>query len=146
MRPASWFSRVLRLNGSRNKSTRSTRLVRRSSIACFAEAMGPDHPALRGVVHLWSLDAPRTETLTVAGLEAASLMGSVSAVHLVQTLSRSDFKDRAPLWLVTRGAQPADPQGAPGLAQAPIWGIGKVIALEYPGIWGGHGGLAGAAP
>jgi acyl transferase domain-containing protein/acyl carrier protein len=103
----------------------------------FAEAVAPDHPPLRGVVHLWSLDAPRTETLTVAGLEAASLMGSVSAVHLVQALTRSALKDRAPLWLVTRGAQPADPQGAPGLAQAPIWGIGKVIALEYPGIWGG---------
>ena len=91
----------------------------------------------RGVVHLWSLDAPGIETLTVAELETTSLIGSVSAVHLAQALIRSSFKDRTPLWLVTRGAQPADLSGLPGLAQAPIWGMGKVIALECPAIQAG---------
>jgi acyl carrier protein len=103
----------------------------------LAEAVGADRPPLHGVVYLWSLDARRTDLPTLAYLETASLIGSVGAAHLVQSLTRRSFEQRAPLWLVTRGAQPADPPGAPGLAQAPIWGIGKVIALEHPGIWGG---------
>ena len=37
------------------------------------------------------------------------------------------------LWLVTRGAQPVQhPGGEIALAQAPLWGLGRVIALERP--------------
>jgi acyl transferase domain-containing protein/acyl carrier protein len=44
----------------------------------------------------------------------------------------------APLWCVTRGAVstgPADPAAHP--AQAKIWGLGRVIALEHTDRWGG---------
>jgi acyl transferase domain-containing protein len=40
------------------------------------------------------------------------------------------------LWIVTRGAQPAN-QSRLEPAQATLWGLGRVIALEHPEIWGG---------
>src|SRR5690606_9103524 len=45
---------------------------------------------------------------------------------------------RARLWLVTVGAQAPgdDPSGLEPL-QATEWGLGRVIALEHPEIWGG---------
>src|SRR5262249_55717302 len=42
------------------------------------------------------------------------------------------------LWLVTRGAQAPEPDSAvAALAQSPLWGLGRTIALEYPDLWGG---------
>ncbi|WP_205024103.1 SDR family NAD(P)-dependent oxidoreductase, partial [Streptomyces sp. HB132] len=44
----------------------------------------------------------------------------------------------APLWCVTRGAVStgeADPLTSP--AQAMVWGLGRVVAQELPGRWGG---------
>ena len=44
----------------------------------------------------------------------------------------------ARLWAVTRGAVgtgPADPPADPVAAQ--VWGLGRVVALEQPGRWGG---------
>ncbi|MEU4641511.1 type I polyketide synthase [Micromonospora sp. NPDC023814] len=43
-----------------------------------------------------------------------------------------------PVWTVTRGAvavDAADP--APGVAGAYLWGLGRVLALEQPRLWGG---------
>ena len=54
-----------------------------------------------------------------------------SALALTQAVARSATRPR--LWIVTRGAQPAGSQRHPlGLPQAPLWGLGKVIALEHP--------------
>ena len=51
------------------------------------------------------------------------------------------------LWLVTRGAQPPFVTGLPALSGAPLWGLGRVIAVEHPEIWGGMLDLdAGASP
>ncbi len=41
------------------------------------------------------------------------------------------------LWIITRGAQPVDPATPPQPAQAALWGLGRVIALEAPETWGG---------
>nr|APD71819.1 type I polyketide synthase 6 [Streptomyces sp.] len=44
----------------------------------------------------------------------------------------------APLWCVTREAVAAVPGDAlGGAAQAQVWGLGRVIALEHPDRWGG---------
>jgi thioester reductase-like protein len=45
------------------------------------------------------------------------------------------------LWLVTRGAMPVG-SSLPEVAQAPLWGLGKVIALEHPEFFGGMLDLA----
>nr|CAD19086.1 StiB protein [Stigmatella aurantiaca Sg a15] len=87
---------------------------------------------LRGIVHLWSLDMP-------SGLLAAQRLGCGSALHLVQALSRFTQEAGAPrVWWVTRGVHAPGEEASPiAVAQAPIWGLGRVLALEHPELWGG---------
>ncbi|MDE3155804.1 MAG: LLM class flavin-dependent oxidoreductase [Acidobacteriota bacterium] len=92
---------------------------------------------LKGVVHLWSLDAPPSSGLTLDALSAAEACGCGAAVHLVQAMVRAGLESR--LWIVTRQAQAAGDDAADcAVAQAPIWGLGRVIAAEHPDLWGGQ--------
>ncbi|RMF62702.1 MAG: SDR family NAD(P)-dependent oxidoreductase, partial [Cyanobacteria bacterium J069] len=83
-----------------------------------------NNPTIRGIIYCWGLDAA-----TLADTSTAY----AGALHLTQALVRSGIQ--APLWLVTQGSQSlnvvAEPQAA-GVAQAPLWGLGRTIALEYP--------------
>ncbi|MDQ3605878.1 MAG: acyltransferase domain-containing protein, partial [Gemmatimonadota bacterium] len=107
----------------------------------ISEAMTAEAP-LRGVVHLWSLDSARADVLELAAVERALTLGGVAVLHLVQALAAAklDPSAEAPrLWVVTRGGQMVgeEPMQAAGVAQAPLWGMGKTIALEHPELWGG---------
>ena len=88
------------------------------------------------VVHLWSLDMTPLEKTTAEKLEADQLLNCGSVVHLVQALTKHTVNAR--LWLISRGAQPvrAQPESL-AVTQSPIWGLGRVIALEHPELWGG---------
>jgi amino acid adenylation domain-containing protein len=82
------------------------------------------------IVFLWGLD-----TLG-EGATAEVTELSTSAAYLVQAAAAANAKSR--LWLVTRGAQAAS--GADltlACGQTALWGLGRVIALEEPEIWGG---------
>jgi acyl transferase domain-containing protein/acyl carrier protein len=95
-------------------------------------------PTLRGVIHLASLDAPSNHSLGNRELERAHELGCESAVRLAQTILEREWREPPKIWLVTRGAQPVNAaDGLPSLSQAPMWGVGKVMALEHPNIWGG---------
>ena len=64
--------------------------------------------------------------------------GCLEVVNLVRHLAACENKSSR-LWLVTRGAQPvgvAGP-GAISVAQAPLWGLARTVALEFPEFWGG---------
>ena len=89
---------------------------------------------LRGVVHLWSLDA--TGEVTVAALEEAERRGCGAALLLVQKLLRRSGTAPPRLWLVTRGAQPVGEHPV-AVAQSPLWGFGRSLAQEHPELWGG---------
>jgi NADPH:quinone reductase-like Zn-dependent oxidoreductase/acyl carrier protein len=52
-------------------------------------------------------------------------------VHLVQGLATAAPSVSARLWVVTRGAQPVEPDEV-SVAAVPLWGMGKVIAQEHP--------------
>ena len=108
--------------------------------------MADDSRALRGVAHLWSLDAAPAGRLTSDALLAAARRGVGSALYLVQALAAAGFDPAPTLWLATRQAQPVDGQPLDGLAQSPLWGLGKNIALEHPMLWGGLVDLAAGAP
>ncbi|WP_158884798.1 type I polyketide synthase [Amycolatopsis anabasis] len=89
-----------------------------------------DRP-MRGVVHLWNLDAARPDTATPDEIARAELTGCTSVVRLVQGLTARPESTR--LWLVTRSVQavtPADPAGS--VLQAPVWGLGRTLAEEHP--------------
>ncbi|HKC11395.1 MAG TPA: SDR family NAD(P)-dependent oxidoreductase [Vicinamibacteria bacterium] len=99
------------------------------------EKWRPEGTPQRGVVHLWSLDAPALDEMTPESLETAHARGCGSVLHLLRALAPAGGPR---LWLVTQGAQPAGRSpSARGLAQAPLWGLGRVLALEQPESWGG---------
>jgi malonyl CoA-acyl carrier protein transacylase len=90
------------------------------------------------VVFMWGIDAPNTENLTIADLKAASLNGTGSVVYLVQAMAAIPFQHPPVLWLITRHTQPVGADAKlSGLAQSPLWGMGKNISLEHSDIWGG---------
>ncbi|MFN3647968.1 MAG: SDR family NAD(P)-dependent oxidoreductase [Armatimonadota bacterium] len=71
-----------------------------------------------GILYLRGLDEGEPEAL------CADLLRSVQALLRWKTPPR--------LVVVTRGARPVGSGDLPGLRQAPLWGIGSVIALEHP--------------
>ena len=91
-------------------------------------------PAYQGVLHLWSLDTAPSANFTADGDEQAQRRGVQSALLLAQALVRIKG-DKPHLWLASQGAQPVE--SIPNPAQAPLWGLGRVFALEHPEVWGG---------
>ncbi len=80
----------------------------------------------RGVVYLWGLNSQSPEDET----------GWLGAVYLVQALAQAETTGPAGrLWLVTGGAQAVGQTTGPlAVAQAPLWGLGRVIAQEHANL------------
>lgn len=101
-------------------------------------ALDPAGLACSGVVHLLSLEAPSTENVSVASLEASQSLGCGSVLAVLRALAQARWRESPRLWLVTRGAQPVDREDAMrSVAQSPLWGLGRAIAQEHPSLWGG---------
>ena len=83
----------------------------------------------RGILHLWSLDAP------AGGDTAAVAHDCRSALYLLQALVKANQTQSPRLWLITSGATSAGLVIAP--TSAPLWGLGRVAAQEHPELWGG---------
>ncbi|WP_217145647.1 type I polyketide synthase, partial [Streptomyces sp. AC627_RSS907] len=81
--------------------------------------------------------AARLEGLEVSGIVAAGGgLGLSEALALVQALI--DVECTAPLWLVTCAAVSTGRADGPvDVGQAALWGFGRVVGLEHPGLWGG---------
>ena len=106
------------------------------------EDRGGDSRGWRGVVFLCGLDLAASDSdPSVLGAEVARV--AALALQVVQTLALGASPAR--VWIVTRGAQPAAP-GSVAVAQAPLWGLGRVVALEHPDLWGGLVDLDPARP
>ncbi|NUO79357.1 SDR family oxidoreductase, partial [candidate division KSB1 bacterium] len=119
----------------------------------FAES----NTTLAGVVHAWSLATEAKASLF--GLEAAHDLSTGSALLLAQALYKAKLASKPRVWFITRGAQPVAQSSLPAenpsaqvtsprtespsrmpaiqLAQAPLWGFARVLALEHPELWGG---------
>jgi acyl transferase domain-containing protein/surfactin synthase thioesterase subunit len=95
----------------------------------------------RGVIYLWGLDISSAEDSSSARLDEAQALGATAPLLLTQALAEAgrtgSFHPR--LWLVTRNVHPAEAASARPSepAQAPLWGFGRTVALEYPSMWGG---------
>jgi NADPH:quinone reductase-like Zn-dependent oxidoreductase/SAM-dependent methyltransferase/acyl carrier protein len=91
------------------------------------------HFPLRGIVHLWSLDAPSFESSSGDSV-AESLNGScLGLVHLVRALTDLAAEKPPRLWIVTRGAESVGRRlRATSPAQAAVWGLNRVIVNELP--------------
>jgi len=93
-----------------------------------------------GVVYLWALDAPSIQDLTPAQLKSGSEMMCRGALAILQALAatRSTNPTGRRLWFVTANTQRTDGREQHvDPVQAPLWGLGRTVAIEYPGLWGG---------
>ena len=108
--------------------------VARTSIDDFQKllraATADGSSALRGVIHLWSLD----EDASGGGRFNRDLeLGCGSALLLVQSLAEMSLSRPPRMWLITRGSQAVgNDESIAGLSQSPLWGLANVIALEHP--------------
>jgi acyl transferase domain-containing protein len=103
----------------------------------IGQAFGPDRPACRGIVHLWSIDMPSFEQAGGGALDRAERFGCLTLKNVVQALGESGKSPR--IWIVTRGAQRVVAKDRSiAVTQAPLWGMGRVIGhQEHAGLWGG---------
>ncbi len=102
------------------------------SIAEFA-ARASDG-AVRGIL------AFTAEDVTADPEHPSVTRGAVRTLALIQALvtAYGGGTLRAPLWIVTSGAVRADARdAAPEPRRASAWGLGRVVALEHPLLWGG---------
>ncbi|PZS27843.1 MAG: beta-ketoacyl synthase, partial [Pseudonocardiales bacterium] len=81
------------------------------------------------IVFLWSLD----ESAPGSG-EDASMFGSDALLHLIQSLEILGSTVKLRLDLVTRGAQPVGRDHVVATAQAPVIGLLRVAANEFPNL------------
>jgi acyl transferase domain-containing protein len=91
-------------------------------------------PDVTGVVHLGALDVGAVEG---PGAELDRALAAACAPLLVAPGGiAAAGRAGARLWTVTRGGVAAGTAPVT-LAQAPAWGLGRVVALEHPDVWGG---------
>ncbi|MFM7711327.1 MAG: polyketide synthase, partial [Microcystis sp.] len=83
------------------------------------------------VVYLWGLDSNINS-------QPSQTRSYASLLYLTQALGECKTKEPPKLWVITQQAQPVnDAVKQLKIAQTSLWGMGQVIALEYPNLWGG---------
>ncbi|QJB46195.1 type I polyketide synthase [Dolichospermum flos-aquae] len=104
----------------------------------MSQALAPGHPLCRGILHLWSLDVTPSQATTLPSLQQDQTLTVTSFLHLVQAVSQTAQAQIPPIWIVTQDVQQVGSETTPrSIAQAPIWGLGRVVATELPKVWGG---------
>jgi amino acid adenylation domain-containing protein len=89
-----------------------------------------DGRGVDGIVHLWSLDAADAATASTAAVMDAQRRSCGSALDVIHAMRGATPLPE--LWLVTAGAQDVADGAAPGVTQAPLWGLGRVLCSEQP--------------
>ena len=84
---------------------------------------------LRAVVYLWHLDPDDSAILG----NSRQLPAFSSVLSLLQAVMHANLSKLPDMWIITRGAQDAgsaliDPW------QAPVWGLGRVLRMEFPDL------------
>jgi acyl transferase domain-containing protein/acyl carrier protein/predicted O-methyltransferase YrrM len=85
-----------------------------------------------GVVHLACLDVTLDDTTTADAMWADQEQMVRAALETVQTLIAKASAAPVRLWFVTRGGQATAAADHVNAAQAPLWGLAHVVALEHP--------------
>ncbi|HET8647108.1 MAG TPA: polyketide synthase dehydratase domain-containing protein, partial [Vicinamibacteria bacterium] len=86
-----------------------------------------------GLVHLWSLDMAPAEGLDGDALLREQRLGYASLLEFVHALQEGAAPALRRCALVTAGAQAlAEGQDRTEMAQAPLWGFGRILLHEHP--------------
>jgi acyl transferase domain-containing protein/acyl-CoA synthetase (AMP-forming)/AMP-acid ligase II/acyl carrier protein len=99
----------------------------------------------QAILHLWACDSPAASTLRPETISEVLRHEVASIPPLLRTARQMPAPPR--LWVATQTAQSTGPEDRlEGLAQAPLWGLGRSLALEVPELWGGMIDLPVGAP
>lgn len=104
-------------------------MVLNTSAAALADALTSP---CRGVIDLQALDAMLHNEQDTSAVEQEQQRLVSGLLHSVQTLAAQPGASTPGLWLVTRGAQAAQPHEGANAAQATAWGMSHVVAVEHP--------------
>ena len=100
------------------------------------DAFTESSKAGRKVLYLWGLNEEPPNS--PAGDPGASTVSAcVSLGSVIRLLANVEEVQAPRIWIATRGSQNVHPEEVTRLNQAPLWGMGRVLAAEHPGMWGG---------
>lgn len=100
----------------------------------YRELLAAEGDGVAGIVHLWTADAATPDVSDDVDLVGAIRPALHSALLLLQAAG-ADVAKPPPLFLVSRGAVSVTDDDAPtAVTQAPIWGLGRVAAVERPDL------------
>ncbi len=91
-------------------------------------------------IYLWGITNRKSKKVSISNIENDLDYTCRYLISITQSLANLTRKySPVKLWLVTQHvhAYIKNTHIVPSISQAPIWGIGKVIAMEYSKIWGG---------
>ncbi|WP_405713889.1 type I polyketide synthase [Streptomyces xanthophaeus] len=133
-KPAGTWLVVVPADGADDSWTVSVREAAGPDALHLTVGAGADRTSL--AARLGQLRSPEAGFAGVLALPAPAEVAAAATAVLFQALA--DAGITAPLWCVTRGAVAvARTEDLPSPAQAGIWGLGRVAALEHPQRWGG---------
>lgn len=95
--------------------------------------------ALR-IVHVAALDGGTSSARSLLRIQHQILGGTR---RLFRAAAAAEL--RAPIWVITRGAQRITETDTVAPEQSALWGFGRAAALELPQVWGGLADLADAS-
>ena len=95
------------------------------------EAFAGDNAECAAVVHAWGLHGISLDSGNDA-LGEIRRRGVGSALPLIQQLARFGFKQPPSIWLATRQGQAISERETTNPVNSPVWGLGRVAALEHP--------------
>jgi acyl transferase domain-containing protein/NADPH:quinone reductase-like Zn-dependent oxidoreductase/acyl carrier protein len=96
-----------------------------------------EDPTLR-IVHVAALDSDRGTSMRSLLRMQHRILGGTRRLFRAAV----DAELRAPIWVVTRGAQRITDADTVSPDQSCLWGFGRAAALELPQVWGGLADLA----
>ncbi|HZO70840.1 MAG TPA: type I polyketide synthase [Ktedonobacteraceae bacterium] len=100
------------------------------------ESLDEEGKAAIGIVYLWAmLIPPVNEEGTQQICSVDQDLSGIGVLHLIQALAMVKREANTRLWLVTKGVHAIEAQdGITALAQAPLWGLGRVIVYEHQNL------------
>ena len=114
-------------------------------------ASDADEQELTAALRAAAEESPTLRIVHVAALEADTVPSTRSLLRVQQQVlggTRRLFRAaaaaelRAPIWVVTRGAQRVTDTDTVSPEQTALWGFGRAASLELPQLWGGLADLA----
>ncbi|BBY80875.1 putative polyketide synthase [Mycolicibacterium pulveris] len=92
------------------------------------------------IVHVAALDADPAATTSMRSLLRMQHRVLGGTRRLFNAVAAAEL--RAPIWVVTRGAQRVTDADTVAPDQSCLWGFGRAASLELPQVWGGLADLA----